>query len=215
MNGVCTKTLALCEMQPIVAAGIRALLSGRPELRLIREERTLLGGMDLVRKERPSVVLVDKAFGIHTILEWIADLKASGSETAVVVWASAFSESEALRLVQAGAKGILRKTVELPALLGCLMAAASGDTWMEDGLFRESPRGRPHPFSDLTPRERQVMELVQRGLKNGEVAAELGIRPGTVKIHLRHIFEKTGVRDRYGLVLSNLKAAGTQALPAA
>ena len=48
------------------------------------------------------------------------------------------------------------------------------------------------------------MELVEQGLKNREIGRDLGIRPGTVKIHLKHIFEKTGVRGRYGLALSGL-----------
>jgi len=62
--------------------------------------------------------------------------------------------------------------------------------------------------TDLTAREHQVLELVEQGFKNKEIAVELGIRPGTVKIHLKHIFEKTGVRGRYGLALSGLKEKG-------
>jgi DNA-binding CsgD family transcriptional regulator len=50
-----------------------------------------------------------------------------------------------------------------------------------------------------------VLELVEQGMRNKEIARELGIRPGTVKIHLKHIFEKTGVRGRYGLALSGLR----------
>jgi len=67
--------------------------------------------------------------------------------------------------------------------------------------------------SNLTMREQQVAELVEQGLKNKEIARSLGICPGTVKIHLKHIFEKTGVRGRYGLALSGLKERGY--LPAA
>ena len=50
-----------------------------------------------------------------------------------------------------------------------------------------------------------MVELVEQGLKNRDIARNLGIRPGTVKIHLKHIFEKTGIRGRYGLALSGLK----------
>ena len=50
--------------------------------------------------------------------------------------------------------------------------------------------------------------MVEQGFKNKEIALELGIRPGTVKIHLKHIFEKTGVRGRYGLAISGLKERG-------
>ena len=57
-------------------------------------------------------------------------------------------------------------------------------------------------------REQQVAKFVEQGLKNKEIARSLGICPGTVKIHLKHIFEKTGVRGRYGLALSGLKERG-------
>ena len=79
---------------------------------------------------------------------------------------------------------------------------------MEDCVFRDSMRQSNYPRSELTPREHQVLELVEQGFKNKEIALELGIRPGTVKIHLKHIFEKTGVRGRYGLAISGLKDKG-------
>jgi DNA-binding NarL/FixJ family response regulator len=85
---------------------------------------------------------------------------------------------------------------------------------MEDSVFRDSTRSDRYPRSELTAREQQVLELVEQGCKNKEIAAELGIRPGTVKIHLKHIFEKTGVRGRYGLALSGLKERGLVSLPA-
>jgi DNA-binding NarL/FixJ family response regulator len=59
----------------------------------------------------------------------------------------------------------------------------------------------------------QVRELVERGLKNKDIALALGIRTGTVKIHLKHIFEKTGIHGRYGLALSGLKEKGLLTLP--
>jgi two-component system nitrate/nitrite response regulator NarL len=65
-------------------------------------------------------------------------------------------------------------------------------------------RGR----SALTARELQVIDLVERGLKNKEIGDALGIQTGTVKIHLKHIFEKTGIRGRYGLALNGLRQRG-------
>ena len=79
---------------------------------------------------------------------------------------------------------------------------------MESGVLRD-PRLPLHTGrSALTPREVQVMDLVERGYKNREIGQSLGIRTGTVKIHLKHIFEKTGIRGRYGLALSGLKHKG-------
>ena len=85
---------------------------------------------------------------------------------------------------------------------------------MEDCVFRDSARSDRYPRSELTSREQQVLELVEQGFKNKEIATELGIQPGTVKIHLKHIFEKTGVRGRYGLALSGLKERGLVSAPA-
>ena len=91
---------------------------------------------------------------------------------------------------------------------------ALGRSWMEDCVFRDSARSDRYPRSELTAREQQVLELVEQGFKNKEIANDLGIRPGTVKIHLKHIFEKTGVRGRYGLALSGLKDRGLVSIPA-
>ena len=124
------------------------------------------------------------------------------------------TEAEALRFLQAGARGIVRKTANIDLILACLRAVAQGRNWMEDCVFRDSLRADRYPRSELTPREQQVLELVEQGFKNREIALELGIRPGTVKIHLKHIFEKTGVRGRYGLALNGLKHRGELSLTA-
>ena len=79
---------------------------------------------------------------------------------------------------------------------------------MENEVLRD-PRMPPRMrCCVLTPREVQVMELVERGYRNKDIGLSLGIRTGTVKIHLKHIFEKTGIRGRYGLALSGLKHKG-------
>ena len=99
----------------------------------------------------------------------------------------------------------MRKTSNLTTLLACMQRVADGSSWLEDYVLREGSRGGRRTRSALTPREQQVLELVEQGLKNRDIADALDIRPGTVKIHLKHIFEKTGVRGRYGLALASLK----------
>jgi two-component system nitrate/nitrite response regulator NarL len=79
---------------------------------------------------------------------------------------------------------------------------------MDDDMLRDNARPVSTARSPLTFREMQVMELVERGMKNKEIGAQLGIQSGTVKIHLKHIFEKTGIRGRYGLALSGLREKG-------
>jgi two-component system nitrate/nitrite response regulator NarL len=207
-NSTNKKAVGICETQPVTIEGVRFLLNGCPDLEVIGGVTSLLSGMEMVLEHSPSVMIIDKAFGVPAVMDWIKSLRINRRTTSAIVWAVSMSEAEALRLVQTGAQGIIHKTAELDTLLTCIRTVADGNTWMEESLFHEDQRvprmARPH----LTPREAEVMELVEQGLKNKEIAKTLGIRPGTVKIHLKHIFEKTGVHGRYGLALSGLREKG-------
>lgn len=216
------RTVAICDTQPVTAAGIRTLLDGNPDLQYLETTDSLKGALDFIENRTqalgsaPDVLVVDKAFGIQAILDWLARVRPGIEKTGhpgVVIWGISISEAEALRFLQSGARGILRKTAPVSVVLACLRTVAAGRSWMEDSVFRDMGRAERYPRSELTSREQQVLELVEQGFKNKEIATELGIRPGTVKIHLKHIFEKTGVRGRYGLALNGLKERGVVAVP--
>ncbi len=206
------KTVAVCDTQPVTAEGLRLILQSCPDLRFSDMVDSIeLAGV-LLQRNPPDILIVDKGLGMHAVLDWLNDLKMNESSPAVVVWGVSVTEAEALRFLQSGARGIIRKTADVTALLACLRTVATGRSWMEDSVFRDSIRAERYPRSELTPREHQVLGLVEQGFKNKEIASELGIRPGTVKIHLKHIFEKTGVRGRYGLAISGLKDKGVVSL---
>ena len=171
--------------------------------------------MEAVRELKPSMLMVDKSFGIQAVMDVLKDLRESDLGTHAIVWSTALSDAEALRLIQAGASGVIRKSAPLTMLLTCLKTVASGNTWMQEETISETDRGARPIRTPLTPRELQVMEHIERGMKNKDIASALGIRTGTVKIHLKHIFEKTGIRGRYGLALSGLKEKGLLALSTA
>jgi DNA-binding NarL/FixJ family response regulator len=208
------KTIGVCESQPVTAEGLRAVLRGS-DLEFLSSTDGLPAGAELARVSTPDVMIVDKSFGIQLVLHWISDRRAERPDTQIVVWGASMTQVEALRFLQAGARGIIRKTCNLLTLLECLRAVSCGTSWMDDSVFRDTAaernagsfagRVKRNSRSYLTRREQQVVELVEQGLTNREIAHELGIRPGTVKIHLKHIFEKTGVRGRYGLALSVLR----------
>jgi DNA-binding NarL/FixJ family response regulator len=207
------RTIGVCDTQPVTAEGIRTLLANHPDLVFQAASDSLARALELLREQAPQVLLIDKAFGIQAILEWLNESRVASPRTAIVVWGVSVTEAEALRFLQAGARGILRKTATVAVVLACLRTVAEGRSWMEDSVFRDSSRSDRYPRSELTAREQQVLELVEQGFKNKEIAQDLGIRPGTVKIHLKHIFEKTGVRGRYGLALSGLKDRGLVSIP--
>ncbi len=206
-RSVSTTTVAICDVEPVAIEGLRTLLEQRG-LRVVATAASLRDGMEVLRKLRPSLLIIDKAFGTLAVMDWVGSIRKEQPAPGIVVWSSSVSEVEAIRLLQAGAHGVVRKSAPLADLTSCIQAVAGGGTWMEQALLGETGRPVRAARSPLTIREMQVMEFVERGLKNKEIAIQLGIRTGTVKIHLKHIFEKTGIRGRYGLALSGLKEKG-------
>jgi DNA-binding NarL/FixJ family response regulator len=203
-------TVFICDTQPVTAEGLRTLLAASPDLKFAGMAETLGKAAAMIQDTGPDVLILDKGFGMQSALDWLADLRESPavSQTGIVVWGVSITEAEALRFLQAGARGVVRKGATLASVLACIRAVAAGKSWMEDCVFRETGRSEFCPRTDLTAREQQVLELVEQGCKNKEIALELGIRPGTVKIHLKHIFEKTGIRGRYGLALNSWRERG-------
>ncbi|MFZ5926713.1 MAG: response regulator transcription factor [Acidobacteriota bacterium] len=166
--------------------------------------------LQLARQSPAGVILLDKHFGQQLVMRTVEELLRHASVTGLVVWGTAIGEAEALRYLQAGVRGLLKKSASLATIERCLAAVGQGGMWVEDAMAAPAAGEARGTLPQLTPRESQVLELVRQGMRNREIATALGIRPGTVKIHLRHIFEKTGIHGRFSLAL-NLMAARTAA----
>jgi len=199
------ETLAVCDPVPVAMEGLRSLLAARGGPRVVAMETNIEDAVEVVSELRPGILVIDKSYGSHTVTDWLRILRAEGQQTAVVVWGMPLSEPEALRYFQAGAAGIVRKTASLNDVLACIHTVAAGGAWMEHEILRDPERPVRTGRCALTSRELQVMDLVERGFRNREIGDSLGICTGTVKIHLKHIFENTGIRGRYGLALSGLR----------
>lgn len=199
------RAVALVDTQPIAAEGLRSLLTHSPQFRYAGSVDSLSRAVELNRHGQPDLLVLDKSFGFQSLLLFLDALREQARRPGLIVWGNSIAEPEALRFLQAGVQGIIRRSASLSSILACFRAVAAGATWMDENLFGDQTRTDRSPRGDLTPRECQVLDLVEQGLRNKEIAQELGIRPGTVKIHLKHIFEKTGVRGRYGLAISGLR----------
>jgi len=205
--------VSICEAQPITVKGLQHLLAETDDLVLGDSHNSPAEWMMSGSAESTDLLIIDKGLGAHLVLDALNRLPSvrkgqNFTRPGVVVWGLSITEAEALRFLQSGARGIVRKSADVGSLLACLRAVAGGRSWMQDSVFRDAVLPESPMRSDLTPREQQVMELVEQGYKNREIAQELGIRPGTVKIHLKHIFEKTGVHGRHGLALTGLRQKG-------
>jgi len=165
---------------------------------------------EALNRIHPDVALIDLSSGLTSALRLVSSLKSLPGPLHAVLWVVDLPEFEAFRALQLGVHGIIRKTRPVEKLVECLREVAAGKIWMEDSenvtefLHRQES-------SRLTAREKQVVQLVCRGMKNKEIGENLHITPGTVKVHLMHIFEKTGLKDRLALAVHGRKLAGNEA----
>lgn len=195
-------TVFVCESEPAALAGVRWFLEGTGEFDVAGDATSPVDAVWRIREAAPDVVLMDHSAGVRSALNLLSELALESEPPACVLWMRDVPESEVVRAFRAGAKGFVRKSSPLPVLLEALQRVYEGETFLEDSAssaLRQLTLRRNIPR--FTPREREVIELVSGGLKNREIAETLKITPGTVKVHLMHVFEKSGARDRYELAV--------------
>jgi DNA-binding NarL/FixJ family response regulator len=195
-------TVYVCESEPVAIAGLRWFLAEANEFELVGHASTVSAAIAAVETVRPDVLLMDHSSGVRSTLHFLSELAFVSASTGCVLWTRDVPEAELVRAFRAGAKGFVKKTSPLPVVLEALRRVKAGETFLEESAsptLRQWAVRRHLPR--LTPREREIIELVSQGMKNREIGDRLSITPGTVKVHLMHVFEKTGARDRYELAV--------------
>ncbi len=196
----------------MVVAGLEHVCARSEDLHFCGSAPTWFAARGAVISLQPRVVILDNAGGYRQSAQFLAELSVLAPGAASILWVNDLGETELIRALQAGARGLIRRTQPVELFCECLRQVAASRIWIEPDLSGvwEAHERRGHPA--LTPRERGVVELVAQGLKNREIAAALGITPGTVKVHLMHIFEKTAAKDRYELALQASRILGGREL---
>lgn len=201
-----------CESQPVVVEGLRKALERHAEFEFTGAVARSAEALGAILSQSPDITLVDHEDGPAAALALVAEICRASSKTHSVLWVKSLDDIQATEALHAGARAILMKSRPLDTLMECLRVVARGHLWFETGDSPPEPapeRERRRP-PRLTPRERQVVTLLSQGLKNAEIAKALAISPGTVKVHLMHVFEKTGARDRYELAIRSRKLLGPE-----
>lgn len=195
-----------CESQPIVVEGLQKVLADSDDLVFSGWASRTIDALEAIQRLQPDIVLIDASAGLTPALRLIGSLKGVAPSQAVL-WVVDLPEMDAFRALQIGARGIVRKTLPIPTLLECLREVAAGQIWMPQSEQATRFLERKEA-SRLTPREKEVVRLICRGFRNKQIAESLHITPGTVKVHLMHIFEKTGLKDRLALAVHGRDLAG-------
>jgi DNA-binding NarL/FixJ family response regulator len=191
---------------PIVLDGLAQLLRGDPEFEVVGLCKDGDEALRMIRKERPEIAVIDvrmpRADGI-AILRTVVE---EHIPTRVVLLTAQVSDDEVVDAVRLGVAGMVLKETASRQLLQVLSKVANGETSLDQKVIRRAVdkllrarAGVNQAVRVLTNRELEIVRLVATGLRNKQIADQLSITEGTVKIHLHTIFEKLGVSSRVEL----------------
>jgi DNA-binding NarL/FixJ family response regulator len=185
--------------QPLVAEGLARALEPCRDLDFLGFCADHCEVTGEVLRLRPGLLLLDQAFGLRAVVDLLLSVRRAGSDVRTVLWTRQLSGADQRLVLEAGTCGILERTQPVSVLLECFRKVAAGHIWT--GQSAANPGQDQRVAQRLTQREREVVSLVRTGLRNRDIAQSMSITAGTVKVHLMHIFEKTGARDRHELGL--------------
>lgn len=203
-------TVFACESQPIVVEGLAKVLGVCEDLELLGAVSNMSEALEAIRQHRPDLILVDQTSGLKMVFQFISDVKSTWVRCQPVLWVNDLAEVDCFRALQLGARGIIKKNLPVESLRECLRSVGRGNVWIENTLPHPDGQTERRASPRLTPREKEIVHHVCGGLKNKEIAVALSITAGTVKVHLMHIFEKTGVKDRFELAVHGRRLLGVE-----
>ncbi|MGA2927340.1 MAG: response regulator transcription factor [Solirubrobacteraceae bacterium] len=201
----------LVDDDDLMRAGLSAVLSSDPRIEVVGEAANGRIALDRFRALDPDLVLMDVRMPDLDGIAATREILARNPDARVVILTTFEDDEYIFGALNAGASGFLLKRTRPEELLAAIHTVAAGDSLLSPSVTRiviGRMVGQPTPalassaqLSELTPREREVLELVARGLSNHEIAAALVIEESTVKTHIKRILMKLDLRNRIHAVI--------------
>src|SRR4029078_3907763 len=203
----------LADDHNLVRAGIRSLLQNDPEIQVVAEAENGRQVRDLVKTHKPDIVLMDISMPELNGLDSTAQLVKEFPTLRVIVLSMHSTEGYVLKALRAGASGYLLKGAANTELVLAIKSVARGETYLSSAVskyvveaFRRSPSDRSYNAiqpdradTDLTPRQRQVLQLISEGHSTKEIAEKLNISVKTAKTHRAELMRRLDLHDVAGL----------------
>ena len=204
-----TIDLIIVDDQPLARAGLRMILDGQPDLRIVGEGSDGAEAVSLVRRLRPTVAILDIRMPRIDGLEATRRIVSAEAGTRILILTTFDLDEYAFEALRAGASGFLLKDAPPEDIVHAVRTVARGDATLAPSVTRRlvehyaaRPRSDAFPaLATLTAREDEVLRLLAAGGSNAEIGDRLALSEATVKTHVGRVLDKLGVRDRVQAVI--------------
>lgn len=193
--------------------GISSLINSRDGMQVVAEGSNGSEALQLARQHNPDVILMDLRMPVFDGLQATRMIKAERPDSRIIILTVSEEENDLFEAVKAGAQGYILKNMSPETLFESLEAVARGEAPLSPFMgvklleeFKRLSESRAMETSPLlSPREREILQLVSRGASNKEIAASLHIAPGTVKNHIHNVLDKLHAQNRAQAVAQALR----------
>lgn len=201
--------LVLVDDHVIFRQSLSEILKTQPDLQLVGDAGSLSEAEALLADRKPDVLLLDLRLPGEYGLDLLRRMQAVSPETRTLVLTGSDEPPDVVEAMRLGARGFVQKHNPTALILKSIRKVYEGEIWLDSAMTEtvlhafqtDAPRSPAASAPQISPRERQIVQLVVEGCKNKEIARRLFISEKTVKNHLSSIFEKLGVSDRVELAL--------------
>jgi DNA-binding NarL/FixJ family response regulator len=205
-------SVLIADDQALVRVGLRKILEAEPEMTVVGEAADGEDAVSAAQRLRPDLVLMDIRMPVLDGIEATRRIVAAQAGTRVLVLTTFGLDGYVFDALRAGASGFMLKDAPPEEIAAAVRIVASGDALLApavtrsviDEFARQRPTAAPAPppaVAELTPREREVLALLARGLSNPEICERLVISEATAKTHVARILQKLDLRDRVQAVI--------------
>jgi DNA-binding NarL/FixJ family response regulator len=204
--------LLLCDDQALIRFGLRRMAEADPELAVVGEVGDGEDAVSEAHRLHPDLVLMDIRMPVLDGIEATRRIVRARPATKVLILTTFGLDEYVYEALRAGASGFMLKDAPPEEILAAIRIVAAGDALIAPSVTRavieEFVRRKPQPplpqpiaLAELTPREREVLELLARGRSNAEICAQLVVTEATAKTHVARILQKLDLRDRIQAVI--------------